>query len=93
MVLFENNGSTLSSNSTITLEKKRTHNIKCFSEANPQVTCTTSATCKNDLNGEVGCTSSIDYNIVKDEQCILTCTTTNVVGTTPAKGELYILFV
>ena len=78
------------SNSNITLDKIGTHDIQCYSDANPQVTCVISASCTDSLGGGTGCTSSVMYDSTKDEQCILTCTAKY--NSDSAKGELFILF-
>ena len=90
IVSFKINGSTYASNSNITLDKTGPHEIQCYSDANPQVTCTTSASCKDGLSGEVGCTPSVFYDPNKDEQCIFSCSV--FYNTDEAKGELFILF-
>ena len=90
IVSFKINGSTYSSNSSITLDKTGVHEIQCYSDANPQATCTTSASCEDELGGERECTSSVSYNPNKDEQCIVFCSV--FYNTDDAYGELFILF-
>ena len=90
IVSFKINGSTYASNSNITLDKARPHEIQCYSDANPVVTCTASASCEDEFGGTIGCAFSIVYDPNKDELCIFSCSV--FYNTDEAKGEIFILF-